>query len=731
MASATSEPAVKEADEQYAGRHASGMILFASVLLVMLGCVNVIYGIAAIANSHVFASHAHYVFGDLRFWGWITLTIGVLQLLAAAGVLRGSQLARWFGVAVVGLNAINQMLFIPAFPAVSLVIIAVDVVALYGLCIYGRRRPTRLASAPSYPLFLRTSEGSGVHYEKRRAPRGVIRRSVVSRRLAPRSVVPQPRRLQATVQDADGNRRSFAFSPGQLHTLSVRIAPGNKGIVADREFRDSEVRFDHSFGAELDVEIVVDAPAGTVIDRKPMILPSHGPSTTVEVEIDVASDATEVRAAVLIFQRATLLQSAQLRGPVLAEDKPRNGDSIRLVVDTPTAPEAAPARAEVDASISFHVGRPGEALLVAEGTDCLLTLGSLTTFRDRIIQTLRFALDVDDVEGAQPGSAQQVELLRRLARHGYTLYQELAGQCGIKRIGQRIQLISAPDDIVPIEFVYDFGLPSKTAKLCSHWQKALATGSCNCKPREGKVNTICPLGFWGLRYIIERQVASTKIGGSPADPAGQLRLGHETLPVLDRVLFAATTRVDKVNHGERERTLKLLTDRLGDGVTEATSWQRWRRTVRKRKPGVLLSLPHAEIVDDLPALQIGISSVQELAAMTKDYVVAPGSDVGPMVLLLGCSTATDAIQWQSAVAAFRRLGASVVVGTLVETLGRQTAPLARHFAEQMWGPTRAQGQTIGEVLQELRRHSVASGATLGMSLVAFGQSGWLVPAPED
>jgi len=46
---------------------------------------NLIYGIAAIANSHVFTANAHYVFGDLRTWGSITLIIGVLQLLAAAG----------------------------------------------------------------------------------------------------------------------------------------------------------------------------------------------------------------------------------------------------------------------------------------------------------------------------------------------------------------------------------------------------------------------------------------------------------------------------------------------------------------------------------------------------------------------------------------------------------------------------------------------------------------------
>ena len=131
------------------GRHAEaqglGFIVFTSVLLAMVGFFNLIYGIAAIANSHVFVANAHYVFGGLRSWGWITLILSVLLLLAAAGVLAGNQLARWFAVAMVGLNAINQMFFLPAYPFWSLTIIAIDVVALYGLCAYGSRQNVEAA----------------------------------------------------------------------------------------------------------------------------------------------------------------------------------------------------------------------------------------------------------------------------------------------------------------------------------------------------------------------------------------------------------------------------------------------------------------------------------------------------------------------------------------------------------------------------------------------------------
>jgi hypothetical protein len=115
------------------------MVVFAAVLLGMLGLFNIIDGIAALARSSVLIGNAHFVFGDLRTWGWVALILGGLQVLASIGVLAGNQVARWTGVALIGLNSIGQMFFVPAYPFWSLMIIAVDVVALWGLCAYGSR----------------------------------------------------------------------------------------------------------------------------------------------------------------------------------------------------------------------------------------------------------------------------------------------------------------------------------------------------------------------------------------------------------------------------------------------------------------------------------------------------------------------------------------------------------------------------------------------------------------
>ena len=93
MTSAAMRPAGSRG-EVYGGEgRGYGLVLFAGVLLLVVGFWNMIYGIAAIANSHVFVANAHYVFGNLRAWGWVTLILAVLQLLAGVGVMAGNQLA--------------------------------------------------------------------------------------------------------------------------------------------------------------------------------------------------------------------------------------------------------------------------------------------------------------------------------------------------------------------------------------------------------------------------------------------------------------------------------------------------------------------------------------------------------------------------------------------------------------------------------------------------------------
>jgi hypothetical protein len=115
-----------------------GWVVFAGVLLLIVGTINIIEGIAAIGNAHFFTANAHYVISDLKTWGWIVLCIGVVQWLVGVGIFVKNQLARWVGVVILSANAIAQLLMMPAYPFWSLCILALDILALYGLIAYGK-----------------------------------------------------------------------------------------------------------------------------------------------------------------------------------------------------------------------------------------------------------------------------------------------------------------------------------------------------------------------------------------------------------------------------------------------------------------------------------------------------------------------------------------------------------------------------------------------------------------
>ena len=131
------QPVYEYAPEQPRG---VGWILFAGIMISIAGTLNVIYGIAAIGNAHFFNKNVDYISGSLKTWGWITLILGVLQLLAAFSIWAGGSYGRWFGIFAASLSSIGALLAIPAYPFWSLSVFAVDILIIYGLAAYGGQR---------------------------------------------------------------------------------------------------------------------------------------------------------------------------------------------------------------------------------------------------------------------------------------------------------------------------------------------------------------------------------------------------------------------------------------------------------------------------------------------------------------------------------------------------------------------------------------------------------------
>jgi hypothetical protein len=115
----------------------SGWVTFAGVMLLIAGVLNVIYGIAAIGDSKFFIQDQKYILSNLNTWGWITLLLGALQLLAAFSLWAGQLYGRFVAILAASLSALAALLSIPAYPFWSLAIFAIDIIVIYQVAMYG------------------------------------------------------------------------------------------------------------------------------------------------------------------------------------------------------------------------------------------------------------------------------------------------------------------------------------------------------------------------------------------------------------------------------------------------------------------------------------------------------------------------------------------------------------------------------------------------------------------
>ncbi len=128
------------AQPPYASERGVGWLFFAALMLGLGGTLGLIDGIVAVSKSSFYVAGAHFVFSDLNTWGWIIMAVGAVAILAAFGVMTGSNWARWAGITVAGLQAIAQLMMIQAYPFWSLCVFAVDLLVIYALATYGGSR---------------------------------------------------------------------------------------------------------------------------------------------------------------------------------------------------------------------------------------------------------------------------------------------------------------------------------------------------------------------------------------------------------------------------------------------------------------------------------------------------------------------------------------------------------------------------------------------------------------
>jgi hypothetical protein len=125
----------------------SGWVFFGAVLLIVIGFLNLIQGLVALAKDEVFlvGESGLLVVGDFTSWGIALVIGGVILILAGAGLMSGREWARWLGIILVVGNLIAQFAFFPAFPLWSLIVISLNAAVLFGLTARWRQAKFELA----------------------------------------------------------------------------------------------------------------------------------------------------------------------------------------------------------------------------------------------------------------------------------------------------------------------------------------------------------------------------------------------------------------------------------------------------------------------------------------------------------------------------------------------------------------------------------------------------------
>jgi hypothetical protein len=117
-----------------------GYVVFAGVMLMMLGGLQMIEGFVALLRDEYYLVGASglVISMDFTAWGWTHLIIGAIAIATGIGVLAGQTWARVTGIVIASLSALANMFFISAYPLWSVIVIALDVLAIYALAVHGR-----------------------------------------------------------------------------------------------------------------------------------------------------------------------------------------------------------------------------------------------------------------------------------------------------------------------------------------------------------------------------------------------------------------------------------------------------------------------------------------------------------------------------------------------------------------------------------------------------------------
>jgi len=116
----------------------SGRVGFAAILLMMVGVLNVVYGIGALDDANYFTDERRFVLENLNTLGWMLIILGGVQLTAGFSLIGGGAYGRTIGIIAGTVGAMGALLSIGGSnPWWSLCVFALCIYIVHGIVVYG------------------------------------------------------------------------------------------------------------------------------------------------------------------------------------------------------------------------------------------------------------------------------------------------------------------------------------------------------------------------------------------------------------------------------------------------------------------------------------------------------------------------------------------------------------------------------------------------------------------
>lgn len=586
----------------------------------------------------------------------------------------------------------------------------------------------------------------------------------------------QARVLEATKENVARVRRSKPGAPVEESPLASRFAPGKPHLVGihigvplasalrpEQPLDEKSLRFP---GGKETLSVVLIAPGCAVaalprarktwagvlrrLEKREeggeralntLVLPKESDSSVAWFALRPERDLVEAR--ILIAHRNRVLQTLRLGGLASAtavESLSPPADEIKLTAEATVYSgglESLRERRPFDAALVVNDGadgRPQLAWLAGQRVE-LSNLDDAKGVFDSISDQLAKLAEGGEDFG-QPGSEALRAMLVDLANLGVALRRRIVEDTALgQAVGDpqpgaasRFQIVSAtPEAILPLEFVYDGAAPADdAAPLCPNMATALAAGSCASCPHRSSPEVVCPVRFWGLSKVIERNAYIPSKHGDPefavvVEPSA----GGRQFPEPDSAVFAysdraAATPTARTALAEVANRLQTLTRQPCEPLR---SWTDWRTAVEQRKPSILALVPHTERKGGVAAIEIATEQLLRATQISRTEV---GTRRPRLAVLFGCTTADPKIPFVAFPANLRHAGVEIIIGTLSPVLGRHAAPALRELIDHLAQAWAHAGATpLAELMARFRRKQMSAGLPFGMAVIAYGDADWV------